>query len=164
MKLRNKKTGEIGILALNINPNRESYSVLSTENGDTICGNSIIDDYNSLAKLNADWEDAPEEPKKHYEILGMGVVIEQEDAEDEIFRNQNQREIGNYFSSREEAVEKLKAFKRLKDRGFRFEGWTIDDGLKISICTNMDSAREDIYEDDKEKLRSDLDTCFGGEE
>lgn len=52
MKLRNKKTGEIGNLVLNINPNRESYSVLSTENGDTVCGNLVLADYNSLAELN----------------------------------------------------------------------------------------------------------------
>lgn len=39
MKLRNKKTGEINL------------------------GDLHLDDFNSLAELNADWEDVPEEPK-----------------------------------------------------------------------------------------------------
>ena len=117
---------------------------------------------NNLAELNAEWEDAPEEPKKHYEILSMGAVMEREDAEDEIFRNQGQKEIGNYFSSREEAekaVEKLKAVKRLKDKGFKLKGWympkntlniEIDGGFPkdVSLCDVMD----------------DLDIVFGGEE
>ena len=59
MKLRNKKTGEIGNLVLHVNPNieRESYAVLSTENGDTLCGNIVIGDYDSLAELTEEWED-----------------------------------------------------------------------------------------------------------
>lgn len=62
-KLINKKTGEIGNLVRNINPNRESYSVLSTENGDTICGNLVLADYDSQAKLNEEWEDyEPKDP------------------------------------------------------------------------------------------------------
>lgn len=81
MKLRNKKTGEIGNLVLNINPNRESYSVLSTENGDTICGNLVLADYDSLAELNEEWEDMPEEEWRaipgyegYYEVSSLGNV------------------------------------------------------------------------------------------
>ena len=73
--------------------------------------------------------------------------------------------IGNYFETPEEAkkaIEKLEALKRLKDKGFRFDGWTIDDGCRISICTNTDG--DGIYDDDKKEMKKDLDLVFGGEE
>lgn len=143
MKLKNKKTGEI----------------VEWEHG---LQYKLGKEYNSIKEFADEWEDAPEEPKKHYEILSMGAVMEREDAEDEIFRNQGQKEIGNYFSSREEAekaVEKLKAVKRLKDKGFKLKGWympkntlniEIDGGFPkdVSLCDVMD----------------DLDIVFGGEE
>lgn len=113
--------------------------------------------FESLKELNELFEDY-EEPKKHYEILAMGAVMEREDAEDEIFRNQGQREIGNYFDTREEAekaVEKLRAWKRLKDKGFRFVEWQqhgiTEDGV-------MDGAV--YFEDAKNVNRSDLDLLF----
>lgn len=123
MKLRNKRTGEIGNLVLNINPNRESFAVLSTEDGDTICGNLVIADYDSLAELNEEWEDVPEEPKEYWYIEPNGVIarIDEWDCCTENDR-EVMRLIGNYFDTREEAekaVEKLKAWKRLKDKGFR---------------------------------------------
>lgn len=146
MRLRNKKTGEIlGLGSLIIkNPNRINCE-------------SIIN-YDSLAELNEDWEDY-KEPKNHYEILAMGAVMEREDAEDEMFRNQGQREISNYFGTKEEAekaVEKLKAWKRLKDKGFRFEGWEMDGTIWF-----------ETKQDEQEwspKYRDDLDLLFGGEE
>ncbi len=163
MKLKNKKTGEIGNLVLNINPNRESYSVLSTENGDTVCGNLVLADYDSLAELNSEWEDY-EEPKTHWmidtsvlepvrEIAGMPYEID--------------KEIGNWFSTKEEAeevVEKLKAFKRLKDKGFRFDlspalGHCDDKKFDISIIGTMPAKW--WYND---KVVDDIHYIFGGEE
>lgn len=123
MKLKNKKTGEIGNLVLNINPNRESYSVLSTENGDTVCGNLVLADYDSLAELNEEWEDTPEEPKEFYIVEQRGTVGSRFRTGDEYEKKFKQ--IGNYFETKEEAekaVEKLKAWKRLKDGGFVFCG------------------------------------------
>lgn len=151
MKLRNKKTGEIGAPRVEY---QEFY--IDTENGRTY-------NYKSLQRMYEEWEDAPEEPKKHYEILGMGVVIERKDAEDEIFRNQGQREIGNYFETKEEAeqaVEKLKAWKRLKDKGFRFVGWcdSVNDNNPDMALFKLN---EDAWDTD---TCEDLDTCFGGEE
>ena len=121
MKLRNKKTGEIGNLVLNTNPNRESYSVLSTENGDTICGNLVIDDYDTIAELNEEWEDY-EEPKEYYFIRDDGSGVGYSPIGNSTVAKRREK-IGNYFSSREEAekaVEKLKAWKRLKEKGFKF--------------------------------------------
>ncbi len=63
-------------------------------------------------------------------------------------------------TAEEIAVEKLKAWKRLKDKGFRFDGWTIDDGLKISIRTNLEGGN--IYSESEKEIRSDLDLLFGG--
>lgn len=159
MKLRNKKTGEIGNLVLNINPNRESYSVLSTENGNTICGNLVLADYNSLAELNEEWEDY-EEPKWYWYINCFGKVL------DTLYNgnewDEQRKLIGNYFETREEAekaVEKLKAFKRLKDRGFRFEGFS-----RYGADADFSFYKKrsgDFYEENFEALYDELDLLFG---
>ena len=98
MKLRNKKTGEI-VEATDFN---------------------IMSDYNSLAELNKEWEDAPEEPKEYWYIdIDSGIMFD--NVEDDTVKVM--REIGNYFETREEAekaVEKLKAWKRLKDYNVKF--------------------------------------------
>lgn len=162
MKLKNKKTGEIGNLVLNINPNRESYSVLSTENGDTVCGNLVIADYNSLAELNEEWEDY-EEPKNPCFINWFGEVSELlghiSDREIEKLK-----EAGNYFETEEEAekaVEKLKAWKRLKDGGITFKNWTINQTGTIDCFAtwgdNIPPSRKNPT------LLEDLDLLFGGE-
>lgn len=115
MKLQNKKTGEIGYLY--------EHSLVQ----DIIIVydvKGIVGKYNSLAELNKDWGDAPEEPITYYYISDFGAIREGDVGkfvEDEIAR----KEIGNYFESEEEAekaVEKLKAWKRMKDKGFKFIG------------------------------------------
>lgn len=77
--------------------------------------------YNNLEELCRDWEDV-EEPKVYYYISDFGAIREckigrfPEDEED-------RKLIGNYFTTKEEAeraLEKLKAIKRLKDKGFEF--------------------------------------------
>lgn len=110
MKLRNKKTGEIGYLHSGYN----------------------YKDYNSLAELLEEWEDYEEpEPVKPYWFINdldgepMKCDLKNCGKSNFIKWGEHRKEIGNYFSSREEAekaVEKLKAWKRLKDKGFRFEG------------------------------------------
>ncbi len=166
MKLKNKKTGEIkDVESLGHEKSlREKYGPQITLSWDTEYKNlGECRTYNSLAELNEEWEDY-EEPKISYFINWFGEVSELSghisNAEIEKLR-----EIGNYFETKEEAekaVGRLRAWKRLKDKGFRFDGWTIDDGLRISICTNIDS--EGIYDDDKKEMKKDLDICFGGEE
>jgi hypothetical protein len=77
--------------------------------------------------LNEEWEDVPEEPKEYWCIREDGVVEKRpypiiiECAEQE-YRDA-MREIGNYFETKEEAelaVRKLKAWKRLEDKGLKF--------------------------------------------
>ena len=166
MKLRNKKTGEVGNLVLNINPNRESYSVLSTKNGDTLCGNAVIGDYDSLSELNDEWEDY-EEPKAYY--IGRCGTIEEFDPTNDIALTEMLKEIGNYFETKEEAekaVRKLKAWKRLKDKGFKFNGETCDyksDKHFGSVFFETDGYMLDVYEDTSE-FYDDIDLIFGGEE
>lgn len=70
--------------------------------------------------------------------------------------------IGNYFDTREEAekaVEKLKAWKRLKDNGFKFESM---DGLHYTIYYDEGKSYETHEQCEQAKL--DLELLFGGEE
>lgn len=143
MKLKNKKTGEI----------IERYII---ETASAIGAGLILQDndtnkhyqYNSLAELNAEWEDVPEEPKgiqciyyvNHFDAAKLDGVI-----------------VG--FATKEEAkkaVEKLKAWKRLRDRGFRLTG--VEDAertirFEIPFRAGYDSC----------EAEADLDICFGGE-
>lgn len=145
MKLRNKKTGEINL------------------------GDLHLDDFNSLAELNAEWEDY-EEPKEYWYLTGIGEIgcIEDNDVK----FDKDRKEIGNYFETREEAeraVEKLKACKRLKDKGFRFTGIA---GLKSEIYFCADEKYDNAHimfdeygssSDDLKQYNKDLDLLFRGE-
>lgn len=145
MKLKNRKTGEI---------------VEWFNNTDGVFPNS-------LAELNEEWCDY-EEPKEWFTINKFDGSIQEINDDTCAWTDEEKEsiaELGFRFETEEEAekaVEKLKAFKRLKDKGFRFSGWTIDDGLRISICTNTDE--DDIYDEDKRRIKPDLDLLFGGKE
>ena len=152
MKLRNKKTGEIGYFCFANWDN--PVLIIMDKNGIQLAK------YNSLAELNADWGDAPEELKGYWYIDDSGVIQIDQVLSSEI----NMRKVfGNYFETKEEAekaVEKLKAFKRLKDKGFRFDRWnnvTAGPYMPIWFYFEEDTALEDV--------KSDLDLLFsGGEE
>ena len=145
MKLRNKKTGEIiegtDLLALMASGDDFSLPI-----------------YHSIAELNKEWEDYVERKPQFY-IDCDGRIFENHTTE---YIKGKMQEIGNYFETKEEAekaVEKLKAWKRLKDKGFHFLGW--------SSAYNGDSA--DFYvdwleNDSKDELDKDLDLLFGGED
>ena len=154
MKLKNKKTGEIGYFCF-ANWN-DPVLIIMNKNGVQLAK------YNSLAALNAEWEDVSEEQKRFYWLDYNGDIYNTEIG---TMDRSEIKEIGNYFESKEEAelaVEKLKALKRLKDKGFRFDGWTIDDGLKISICTTFEG--DNIYSESEKEIRTSLDLLFKGEE
>ena len=155
MLLKNKRTGEI----------IDFDAILPVKD---VAGDSVAHlEYGSLAELEREWEDAPEEPKEYWCIRENGVVdkrpypiiiecVEQENRD-------AMREIGNYFETEEEAelaVRKLKAWKRLKDKGFRFDKWTnVSAGpyMPIWFYFEEDTVLEDV--------KSDLDLLFpGGEE
>lgn len=144
MKLRNKKTGEI----------RELQEIMHEA--------FIQHNEKSLMNLNEDWEDY-EEPKVIYYISWDGMVLNSADRTGW----QNAKQIGNYFETKEEAekaVEKLKAWKRLKDKGFKFEcageyERLCGNGFEIPITATMPP---EAYLDPE--VTKDLDLLFGGEE
>lgn len=152
MRLRNKKTGEIHEIT-EVGPLHDmdkKFVIYSQTEGHNYA-------YKNLAELNAEWEDMPEEPKEYWYINSSGeinsICEEYEEEEDTNLC----KEIGNYFETKEEAeqaVEKLKAWKRLKDKGFRFDGWNVcDSGKGITIFANYPSG-----------TKAYLDLLFGGEE
>lgn len=152
MKLKNKKTGEIKeCVVIPIDSNGYPNEYQEFEKSD------------SLAELNAEWEDY--NPKVFYYINENGGVLQyipfDPEGEDETYIKY-QKEIGNYFKTKEEAekaVEKLKSWKRLKDKGFRFVGWydSVSDNNPDNVLFKLD---EDVWETDN---CDDLDLLFGGE-
>ena len=151
MRLRNKKTGEIGKLHCDMNVSPAKYGVFEDTD---IRGHYW--EYNSLAELNEEWEDY-EEPKEYYWIDSITSTIQCAKIGSGGKYEEFRKSIGNYFETEEEAekaVEKLKAWKRLKDKGFQFEswfGWSKD--ISFWIDTEID-----------EDIAKDLDLLFGGEE
>ena len=150
MKLKNKKTGEIGYFCF---ANWDSpVLIIMDENGVQLAK------YNSLAELNAEWEDY-EEPKEYWYIDYDGGILCSEI--DNSSAEKMMISMGNHFNSIEEtkkAVEKLKAWKRLKDKGFRFLGY-------YHRLGETKSKGEIGFEmDDYEGTKQDLDLLFGDEE
>lgn len=153
MKLKNKRTGEMGIINYFDNQSIVIYPI--DENWNAKGDKKYV--YHSLTELNEEWEDAPEEPKEYWYVSDNGYIcthIDDGDSWDE-----HRKEIGNYFETKEEAekaVKKLKAWKRLKDNGFEFTGWDRHPDYPGDFRI---TASDEWTCDDK-----DLDLLFGGEE
>lgn len=149
MKLRNKKTGEIVDILCEYDITKGFCFGVDHHDG-----NPTMACYNSLAELNEEWEDY-EEPEEYWCLSGSGEIRHTED--NGVKFDKYHKEIGNYFSSREEAelaVRKLKAWKRLKDKGFKFTGHFLGtEGLNIHYECDM-----------KNDISDDLDLLFSGEE
>ena len=159
MKLRNKKTGEI-INAI-FEPCEGNVKIVNKDDP------TKYGEYASLVELNKEWKDVPEELKEYWYIDYEGGILLGET--DNSSAEKMMMNIGNYFitlSEAEKAVEKLKAWKRLKDKGFRFipEFHRIEEGndergnIMFIACT-MNDDKDFIYGDNK-----DLKLLFGGEE
>ena len=152
MKLRNKRTGEIVEWEQPI-----SYKVGKK--------------YYSLAELSADWEDY-EEPKEDWYLNSFGKPIKMVFGDDD-FR-QALEAIGNHFETEEEAekaVEKLKTWKQLKDKGLRIASVEVveepynglgQDVFRVEFV--VDDLRGHRYRALDYESDKDLNTCFGGEE
>lgn len=121
--------------------------------------------YKSIDGFIEDWADPYEEPKEYWFVSDNGYIcscIDDGDSWDE-----HRKEVGNYFSSREEAekaVEKLKAVKRLRDKGFEFDvipalGHCDDKKFDISIIATMPAKWWC-----NDKVVDDIHYVFGGEE
>ena len=112
--------------------------------------------FGSLKELTDMFEDY-EEPKEYWYVdTTEGSIVE---YTQEMFQliDKERKEIGNYFATKkeaEEAVEKLKAWKRLKDKGFKFERWQfLDDRSGIWVRGKLVPG-----------IVEELDILFGGEE
>lgn len=152
MKLRNKKTGEI-----------KDWSFAMLQN---IGQTTEWKHYGSLTELNAEWEDY-EEPKTFWAISWAGEPEEYDAKNAPQELKDMARSIGNCFESKEDAekaVEKLKAWQRLKDNGFKVDLWDYDGGnVQEKIRTGRILFR--VADDYPEKnIDEDLDLLFGGEE
>ena len=147
MRLKNKQTGEIGYLR-STNWNETALIIMDKDGVQ-------LGKYNSLAELNEEWEDY-EEPKQYWYISDGGEVYGFCEYFVDLQTGEDHREIGNLFETKEEAekaVEKLKAWKRLKDKGFRFE----EQFTHIMVDEYTADKTEKEYIDD-------LMLLFGGEE
>ncbi len=149
MKLRNRKTGEI----------IEFDAILPVKD---VLGDSVAHlEYDSLSKFNEEWEDY-EELKEYWYIYADGDIYK--DVQDDVRKDNGCKEIGNYFSSREEAekaMEKLKAWKRLKDNCFKIKGWKFTPDIKQiqGNYVKIEAEIPQILINEK-----DIDLLFGGEE
>ena len=153
MKLRNKVTGEIaevegGVFKLKIG--------------------ALEQHLQSLERLIDEWEDY-EESGYTYWIDTREERIVQADLPLTDNCLEYVRELGLSFESKDEAdkaVEKLKAWKRLKDKGFHISGWDNSIGddyykpsqIVIELNGNPDWDEYDNINDIKEEL----DLLFGG--
>lgn len=161
MELRNKKTGEI--IDLDIACLKAQFGGISLIPEPCVLGGDEYV-YDSLAQLNEEWEDY-EEPKEFYFIdqfmsVSKGVVDDVEYAGKHSAVNyakktsNNLKTAGNYFETKEEAeltLRKLKAWKRLKDKGFRFNYYIREHkegSADITIVSHIDDdcgTTEDLY-------------------
>ena len=150
MKIRNRKTGEIGNL------------VTTEDNQIEVINNEKLYVVNSLAELNEEWEDYEEKKFIYYIDWKGNVQVNSYDNDWE-----KEKSIGNYFETREEAekaVEKLKAVKRLKDKGFKFNGVT---PMEYFIRFTYDKPQQILDNQQRpevaQQFNKDLDLLFSQE-
>ena len=144
MKLRNKKTGEI-----------KEFSLFD---GNVLQGGA------TLESLTDEWEDY-EGQKEYLAINEFGTLVQITHSRENIY-DKSRKNFGNYFETKEEAekaVEKLKAWKRLKDKGYRvMMNNHVDGMLYLRIWNDTTDAPTPINKADE--IYKDLDLLFGGEE
>lgn len=157
MKLRNKETGEI-VEFRYLQTDHDAPLVLTIKSKDEL----KMEEFASLHELYSEWEDVSEEPKEYW-YLDVDGEISSGNIEDGTVKAM--REIGNYFETKEEAeqvVEKLKAWKKLKDKGAKIIGYACYGGTNTKgefsgeIKVTIDAPHE------IDKYLFDL--LFGGEE
>ena len=144
MRLRNKKTGQLGNFIIN----KDHFECVDLD---------YVPEYRNLAELNSEWEDY-EDSKEHWYIDWDGKLMVSTDEEGW----EAAISIGNYFETKEEAekaVERLRAWKRLKDIGCDFDGWNIK-----SAGSEGDHILINLYVKDCTECEGILDLLFGGEE
>ena len=161
MKLRNKKTGEVADVESlgHAESLKEKFGHQVTLSWATEYKNlSQCKDYTSLAELNEEWEDY-EEPKTFWAISWAGEPEEYDAKNAPQELKDMARSIGNYFETREEAekaVEKLKALKRLEEKGLHVTTFYVEKGSLVIRAKTYNSSGAENWED--------LDLLFEAEE
>jgi hypothetical protein len=148
MKLKNKKTGVIGDLVA-YDADKGIFAV-KAQGGDRCY-------YYSLAALYEVWEDY-EEPKRTWYIDTWGSIRELEAMEIPIGWEEKPILEFETKEEAEKAVEKLKAWKRLKDKEFEFVGCFKDNTI------NFEFVGRPLSYEEGEEAEQDLAFLFGGEE
>ena len=153
-QVKNRRTGDIGELDFD-----SKEGVFIVVRYDLNTKEMIKSYYKSLEDLCEEWEDVPEEPKEYWAIDQFGEPINVSGLSR--LQLEKLHRIGNDFPSENatmKAVEKLKAWKRLKDKGFRFNG-CIREHKKGSADITIES-----HIDDDCGTTEDLYLLFGGKE
>ena len=148
MLLKNKKNGEIAEASV-----RNFELWVRYEDG-RVERYPLLFDYSKF-------EDYCEEPKEYWYIDCYGMVLRSLYNGNEW--DERRKQIGNHFETKEEAkkaVEKLKAWKRLKDKGFRFTGINDDEDSQELITQCGILCEANIYHLAKDE---DFLLLFGGE-
>lgn len=150
MKFRNKATKEIRKAEMR---DDGIYLYSETAKGWRKC------DWEVLAKY---WEEYREEPNEwwYIDIHGPHKVTNNDEYYQQV--KAASKEIGNYFDTEEEAelaVRKLKAWKRLKDKGFSIYSWGYEFDM-VDKPTQTIILRASAVDSNN----TDLDLLFGGEE
>lgn len=151
MKLRNKKTGEIVIF------------------GEGIVDLNQIGCKNVAEMMEAGWEDYEESKDTNYWYIdSLGKIEFHSTILDEIAGTPNnamiRKIIGNYFETKEEAeqaVEKLKAWKRLKDYYIKFRLDFVKN--TINFTYRIDGTLHSVVNEER-IIFEDMKTIFGGED
>lgn len=149
------KAGEIFYLSDMGNLFRESDNALAYSR-------STIDEFPNIL---TEWFEEIEEPtrwkpglgQKYYFLDSNGLVYNNIWADDSI--DHSRFDIGNCFESREEAekaVERLKAWERLKDAGLKFKDWN-KSNYDRTFCINAEVGHDVVASEFFKDLRIALD-------
>ena len=154
MKLRNKKTGEIGEPRIVCEGNYIEICVDSE--------NHIVHYYKTLHGMFKEWE-VFKDHKEHYFITEYGEVFSLEyESLNNVANVEDYKQIGNYFETKKDAekvVEKLKAFKRLKDKGVKFKLDFVRNTIHFTY--RIDGTLHSVVNEER-IIFEDMKTIFGG--
>lgn len=151
MKIRIKKTGEVLEDVKYIGTTLRTITIQYLDEG--ILREMRIKNLSDIEEVVDN-----EETDIYWYINASGEIDSIYEGDEDEEDTMKTRQIGNYFKTRKEAekaVEKLKAWKRLKDKGFRFNGWS---------GTRLGSSISYISEFYYDEFVDDMNLLFGGEE